>query len=282
MAKETDLPPPSYDEAISGNSPYDITSGSSNIYNNSLPTGNLRPPAQPPRPISPQPPSRPPINSTPQDLYTANHSLPFRYPKNHFCNKCKNTGFKINNGKYCSSCWYDYYLNNNAFNPNPNLPFRYPRRFYCEKCNNTGIKTKNGLSCKDCYERFAPRNNISSQSAPFMDFAHPFDLFGTTTTTTYFAPPPPPMNGYSGPGFYPQGPPGPPPLGPPGNYYGPQPPPPPPPPPQQNIPLRVMPGDPRLGGILCGRCRGSGIANSFFDDMCPVCGGVGRIIGPGR
>lgn len=44
-------------------------------------------------------------------------------------------------------------------------------------------------------------------------------------------------------------------------------------------PLVVKPGDPRLGGILCGECRGSGRVSFFLDeDLCPLCRGLGRII----
>jgi hypothetical protein len=52
----------------------------------------------------------------------------------------------------------------------------------------------------------------------------------------------------------------------------------------------VSAGDPRLGGVLCGNCKGTGrvLAMLFFDENCPVydpsidfaddsCKGVGRI-----
>lgn len=47
-----------------------------------------------------------------------------------------------------------------------------------------------------------------------------------------------------------------------------------------NAPPRVVPpGDPSIGGWLCGRCRGSGIIHEFkiFENTCPVCHGVGRV-----
>ncbi|CAI2015767.1 hypothetical protein SEUBUCD646_0G05110 [Saccharomyces eubayanus] len=48
---------------------------------------------------------------------------------------------------------------------------------------------------------------------------------------------------------------------------------------QGNGPLCVQPGDPRLGGVLCGECRGSGRTRFLLDeDMCSLCHGVGRII----
>ena len=55
--------------------------------------------------------------------------------------------------------------------------------------------------------------------------------------------------------------------------------------------LIVQAGDPRLGGILCGNCKGTGrVFVLLFDSNCPVylslvnlltysCHGVGRIIG---
>lgn len=44
-------------------------------------------------------------------------------------------------------------------------------------------------------------------------------------------------------------------------------------------PVRVPPGDPRLGGVLCGRCRGSGMVRFLLDmELCPVCSGLGRVI----
>lgn len=74
-------------------------------------------------------------------------------------------------------------------------------------------------------------------------YSNPLDLlFGTTTSTSIVAP-----------GGFPGGPPG--------------------------APMQVQPGDPRIGGILCGRCRGSGRVMVFLDEeLCPVCLGLGRII----
>lgn len=43
--------------------------------------------------------------------------------------------------------------------------------------------------------------------------------------------------------------------------------------------LQVPPGDPRLGGVLCGKCRGTGQVWFLLDsDLCPLCGGLGRIL----
>jgi hypothetical protein len=41
----------------------------------------------------------------------------------------------------------------------------------------------------------------------------------------------------------------------------------------------VRPGDPAIGGILCGHCRGRGMINDlFFEDTCPTCRGLGRLL----
>ncbi|KAA8915794.1 hypothetical protein TRICI_002046 [Trichomonascus ciferrii] len=43
-------------------------------------------------------------------------------------------------------------------------------------------------------------------------------------------------------------------------------------------PRVVRPGDPSIGGVLCGRCRGRGMITEFiFDETCPTCRGVGRL-----
>lgn len=159
-----------------------------------------------------------------------------------------------------------YYIKTTAYNPNPQLPFKYPKKYLCEKCNNTGKKVKNGKTCQDCYERFAPRNSYQSMSSYN---SSPFDFFGGTQTLTTYVP--------AQPSYHPMGPQmgmGPPMMG---GYapmgYGPPPPHPP------GAPIRVNPGDPRIGGVLCGRCRGSGMVHFLLDEeLCPVCQGVGRIL----
>lgn len=66
----------------------------------------------------------------------------------------------------------------------------------------------------------------------------------------------------------------PPPIGPTISWYGST-------PPAGAIP--VLPGDPRIGGVLCPDCYGSGTLNTLFDAFfggveCPRCGGTGRIM----
>lgn len=247
-------PPPSYEEVIK-----ESTSGSYSRPNPPPPQPSrpesLRPP-QPPRPSSsshsrhnlatplasaPQRPQRP--SQDPNSLYTTNNRLPFHFPKGFLCQKCRNSGYKVKNGKVCRDCWDRFYLKNHAYNPNPQLPFRFPKRYMCEKCNNTGYKLKNGRSCQDCWERYSPRNTY--QPVPSQLSFNPFSFTQTMTMR--------PMAPY-GPGAGPA--PGP-----------------------SLPPMRVNPGDPRIGGTLCGRCRGTGLITFFLDDeLCPVCNGIGRIL----
>lgn len=125
----------------------------------------------------------------------------------------------------------------------PPLPWTYPRGFICPKCNNTGYKRKNGRSCKSCWRRFAPVNNVNSvPSSGGSMFLDPFFPMPSGPRYGYGMPPPPQMSG-------------------------------------SNPPLIVRPGDPRLGGVLCGECRGSGRVSFLLDeDLCPLCRGVGRIL----
>ncbi|KAI5956319.1 hypothetical protein KGF54_000794 [Candida jiufengensis] len=140
---------------------------------------------------------------------------------------------------------YSYTTSSAPPSTNPNLPFVYPKGYHCHKCNNTGYKIKNGLSCKDCWDNLSPRNSSKSVKQNF----HP-QYFGSTTFIPYT--PPQPQQTY---------------------YHAP------PPPPVSATPLRVPPGDPRLGGVLCGRCRGSGMTRFLLDmELCHVCNGLGRVV----
>ncbi|KAG5356269.1 Proline-rich protein [Yarrowia sp. B02] len=127
--------------------------------------------------------------------------------------------------------------------PAPNNPvLHYPSGYHCSKCNNTGVKTKNGKSCQDCWGMFArPNQQVVTIPGPRQD-------------------------PYYYPGFFP---------------FTPQ------PQTQTTIfaapgappPMVVQPGDPRLGGVVCGKCRGRGMVYDWFlgDEQCPVCRGVGRV-----
>ncbi|CCK72397.1 Hua1p KNAG_0K00290 [Huiozyma naganishii CBS 8797] len=124
---------------------------------------------------------------------------------------------------------------------NPALPWVYPANFRCPKCNNTGYKLKNGKSCRSCWRTFAPTNNVGMSNGSSMYGSGPI-------VQPMVQPMMQPMYAMGPPQLQPQ-------------------------------PLMVRPGDPRLGGVLCGECRGSGRVRFLLDeDLCPLCNGVGRIM----
>ncbi|WPK24418.1 hypothetical protein PUMCH_001692 [Australozyma saopauloensis] len=234
-------PPPSYEDSLSntGSSQPQLPNRPAQSQNHS---SQYAPPPQRPvqRPAQPPQPPRPAQNipsgqhsslaqslSSTANLYTNNTSLPFEYPRGHFCQKCRNTGFR-DKGKPCSKCW-DKFHRNTVYNPRPEMGFRYPKGFICEKCANTGLKWKNKHSCLDCLIRY----KLKPQRVPVS--------YTNWGPQNIMAP--------GGPGF----------MG------GP--------------PVRLLPGDPRLGGIVCGNCHGSGQITFFLDhDICSVCGGLGRVM----
>lgn len=135
----------------------------------------------------------------------------------------------------------------------PKIPWVYPNNFQCPKCHNTGYKLKNGKSCRSCWRKFAPRNNVnfspttygatSSYYNPMNSVYQPYSMFGGGGGSGSFTIP---VNGTM-------------------NNNG--------------APLVVRPGDPRLGGYVCGECRGTGRTSFLLDeDICTVCNGIGRII----
>lgn len=266
MSQWDDVPseaPPSYNEALQ-----------------SPPVPPQRPPATPQRPQNaysgppsgsrppekssgaPRPPSRPSGNfsgAPPQQGPSLSLSQGFTRPPNgpntsSLYSNNQSLPFKYPRGYLCKKCkntgfkektgkpcmdCWKKFLGPEPYNPNPQLPFRYPRRYLCEKCLNTGSKLKNGKPCQDCYTYLAPRNNVSMTYAVP---ALPFSSGPVLASPAY------------GPQYGPQ--------------YGPGP-----------NRVQVAPGDPRLGGYLCGRCRGSGLVTFLLDqELCPVCGGLGRIL----
>lgn len=121
----------------------------------------------------------------------------------------------------------------------PNVPWTYPAGYFCPKCNNTGIKLKNGLQCQDCWGAFARQR---AQVVPTYGNSGSSG-FGGFGLGGLFS-----RQGYSG------------------GRVG-------------NGGVVVRPGDPRIGGVQCGRCRGSGQIGDFFGSYnCPTCGGIGRIL----
>lgn len=142
---------------------------------------------------------------------------------------------------------------NDLYTNNLDLPWRYSKTYYCKKCKNTGYKTKNGHACKDCWGKFKP-NITPPRTAQDLKYLlkHP-------------PPPPKPLN----PNVV---------KLPPGSIVRPM-----IMSPVAPKPLVVKPGDPRIGGVLCGRCDGRGMVHFFLDlDRCPICNGLGRVGAAGR
>ncbi|EGW31111.1 uncharacterized protein SPAPADRAFT_142630 [Spathaspora passalidarum NRRL Y-27907] len=160
---------------------------------------------------------------------------------------------------------------------NTNLPFSFPKGYLCSKCKNTGYKIKHGDVCRTCWDKFYLSKNAYNPS-PSLPFKYPRKYYCNKCHNTgykikngkscqdcwsLFGP----RNSYSSVvnGYNP-------------SYFG----------TTTFLPysspsgLRVPPGDPRLGGILCGRCRGSGVTRFLLDvDLCPICNGLGRVITSG-
>ncbi|CEP64040.1 Hua1p LALA0_S10e00848g [Lachancea lanzarotensis] len=120
------------------------------------------------------------------------------------------------------------------------LPWTYPRGFYCSKCGNTGYKVKSGHPCRRCWGRFA-------HSAP-----------NSNVQVQYYSAYPSSYHSYR-------------PYGPVLQHFA-------PPPLMSGSPLVLQPGDPRIGGMMCGQCRGKGRVRFLLDkEICSVCHGTGRV-----
>lgn len=125
------------------------------------------------------------------------------------------------------------------------LPFKYPDGFHCPKCRNTGVKIKTGKSCRSCYAKFATqRPEVQIYNPPLQSS----DNTKTRSVTKFLTPTPrsgPMLVGYA-----------------------------------DSTPVVVVPGDPSIGGVECGRCRGTGVTKGdvLFQETCKTCRGLGRLI----
>lgn len=127
----------------------------------------------------------------------------------------------------------------------PNVPWVYPPGYHCYKCQNTGVKLKNGKQCQDCYGRFARQNAHIRMAPAFGAAGSSGSSFRSLIPSFGLAPPQPMMYNAGGPGG----------------------------------PLVLAPGDPRIGGIECGRCRGRGMLSDLLGDYtCSTCRGIGRLL----
>lgn len=128
---------------------------------------------------------------------------------------------------------------------------------------------------EDRYQDAPPRYDAATQTASSARLPQQ-DYPVYSTNPADYAPAPRPPAGYQpypAPGM-PSGMYAPPTMGPTLNWYGYGPPP---------GAVTVMPGDPRIGGVLCPTCRGSGNSYDLFslfmlgDNECDTCGGTGRV-----
>lgn len=163
------------------------------------------------------------------------------------------------------------------------LPFLFPRGYFCNSCKNTGFKDNRGKPCSECWKLLFRDKRVYNPN-PSLPFRYPERYLCEKCLNTgnkwkngrlchncfeRFAP----RNNFSRipsgspfgsmtafttvgvPGFLRTEV-----IGPPAG-------------------IRVAPGDPRLGGVLCGRCRGTGLVTYFLDEeLCQVCSGLGRIV----
>lgn len=159
------------------------------------------------------------------------------------------------------------------YNPNPSLPFKFPKGHLCLKCKNSGFKLKNGAICSSCWSKFFTRN-MTYTPCPDLPLRFPPGFVCSKCKNTGSKSPSktckdcwelygPRNNPIRLSGYGPQR------LVVPAPYGQ----------PAMGMPTRLPPGDPRLGGVLCGRCRGLGLTHFFLDEeLCRVCLGLGRII----
>lgn len=126
--------------------------------------------------------------------------------------------------------------------PTSSVPWKYPRGYWCSKCHNTGRKLKNGKSCQKCWDKFAPRN----PTAPNVSVTTNYNSNANSTFGSYRIPfSSSSFNaGFSQPQNY--------------TYTSST---------VNNMrPKFVRPGDPAIGGVQCGKCRGSGLVRFFLDE----------------
>ncbi|SCU86628.1 LANO_0C08658g1_1 [Lachancea nothofagi CBS 11611] len=140
------------------------------------------------------------------------------------------------------------------------IPWTYPSGYYCTKCGNTGYKIKNGHSCKQCWRKFA--QSVSNNSVRVVFDGYPQ---GYPSNYSHLGMPLMPMSPAGAPqapgGFRPFS----------GSTNLPS-------GPSSGPPLMVQPGDPRIGGVTCGECRGKGRVRFLLDkEICTLCHGVGRV-----
>lgn len=173
-------------------------------------------------------------------------------------------------------------ISTDLYTNNSELPFQYSAGEFCKKCKNTGFKEK-GKPCMTCWDKHHKTKRYNPNPEMGFDFPRGFICKKCANTGVKWKSGRGCSDCYSryGPrnriqsipsGYGTQTI-----MAPPSNYpytsskwnaYNPV-----------GPPVQVMPGDPRLGGILCSNCRGSGQTRFFLDtEICQMCGGLGRIL----
>ncbi|GHJ83877.1 hypothetical protein NliqN6_0279 [Naganishia liquefaciens] len=244
------------------------------------------PQARPSNASRPQLPARPPVTSPSEQLTPTEVPTPGRpllregkflvYKPGSFCHKCGNTGYKDDDPYHpCKNCWRKYsrpytsavahswptvdQQHNPAttsqaqnyqrplvlthFRPTPAAMYTSPQPVTLNQSS-----TRPGLIERGGQQNRVPRQGWAASAAPLQG-----PLPGQYVPSP---PPPPPLPPPISPNVYQNG-------------Y-----------PMQPEPLRVLPGDPRIGGLPCHYCRSVGTIPIMFGldtDICPVCRGVGRV-----
>lgn len=269
-----------------------------------------QPPTWPQPPPQPQLPARPTPTETPQAGHPLlNHGRLLVYPLSHKrCNKCGDTGYKSGDiSNPCKRCWRTYgreYSSalRHAYENSESSVVLDGVKLQAPLPDTSGFGTYFGAS--GGYAPTAPAWPAPQPAWPSRPPAAPssagppaevfpedkhdsapprYELASSTEKPlpqqAYLAPQVPPapspswghapQGPYSGYPAYPAH------MGPSINWYGPIPP---------SGAISVMPGDPRIGGVLCPKCGGTGntanlISIFFGDEECELCGGAGRVPG---
>lgn len=260
-------PPPSYDDAIKDTL---VEETSSSIDHGPPLPQRRQTQRRPPPSLSPSPPPLHPSLSPVTHLNVPYDRPPERRTTSSTSAISSSSSRRSNESQFKSS---DLYTNNT------NLPFSYTRGYYCKKCKNSGYKSPKQI-CRACWDRFYLKDHAYNPNQKNLPFSYPkrfyclkcgntgykfkngltcqncWSQFGPRNNSSY-------VNSAYQPSFfgsttY---------ISAPGGGFN------------NGVPARrVPPGSPELGGLLCGNCRGEGMIHILFDtDLCPVCGGLGRV-----
>ncbi|WVN85930.1 uncharacterized protein L203_101084 [Cryptococcus depauperatus CBS 7841] len=212
-----------------------------------------------------------------QDLSPTEHPTPGRpllhrghllvYPKDFWCPKCGNTGYKANDPSNPHEVdWRTYGRPYNSVLAHSYITIISNRSHGVNPSAHASVNFQRPLPCYPSVGSTSPMMPTATGSNPYAQLPpppagakwnlHPGQYRGSSFS--HLPPPPRPPMPTQGQQIYVQHSPGPVPPG----------------------ALEVRPGDPRIGGRLCWRCSGSGRESSFFgfnDGRCQECRGLGRL-----